>query len=346
MSLLDKIKETTEEIKTATGDTTPAAENDDAAPAEGADDAPADGDEGGVDGEEAKAPAKDAKAKDSKDKSESTGKTPAATAQPAADKDSAAMARLRAEAAANKRRADEAERRYAESQKPKAPAADPAKAANPDPEPDKDADPEAHIRWELRQAKSQLQGLTEWRQQQETKTQRETMRREAVEDFTNHEDVFKAQAADYEDVSRFFLSQVAAGIRIMNPNIAGPQLNEAVQNHVLRLAGQAQAQGYNPVEALYHMAKGWGYQPKAAPAEGEGAEGGAAPAAAGKDAKQKPDFKSIANSKKKSASSLTAGGKSGHTPLSREAVLSKGFGLSDFARLTPNQLKELEGLAQ
>lgn len=245
--------------------------------------------------------------------------------KPAAPPENADFARLRREKAASDRRAAAAEAQL--KQKP----TESAKPANADTEPDQNTDPEAHLRWELRQARNDVKSLTDWRQAEERKQQQITVKDSAVKAFGNYEQAFSPTVKDYDDVMKFGVQAITQSIRTLQPNLNGPDLGEAVQRQILRMAGQAEMEGHDPAEYLYHQAKSWGYKPAEAKPEGDKPE-----------EKAKPDFKSIIDSKKKSASSMTPGGKSGKIPLSREAVLDKNFGLADFARLTPSQLKELE----
>lgn len=253
---------------------------------------------------------------------------------PAEDKapENADFARLRREKAASDRRAAAAEE--ALKRQPAKPAEAP-KPADVDAEPDQNTDPEAHLRWELRQARNELKGLSDWRQSEEKKQQKKSVKDNAVKAFGGYEEAFKPTVTDYDDVMDFGVKAISASIRTLNPMLKGEELGNAIQLQILRMAGTAEAQGHDPAEYLYHQAKAWGYKPKEAPAEeGDGKT----------EEKAKPSFKSIVDSKKKSASSLTPGGKNGKIPLSREAVLDKNFGLQDFAKLSPEQLKELESL--
>lgn len=241
--------------------------------------------------------------------------------------DAAAFARLRREQAAEKRRADALEAQL--KLQPKAAEVKKPETANDEPDPN--ADPEAHLRWELAQTKAQLKDVADWKAQQTQKEQRTALRDNAIKAFESYEEGFKPTVTDYEEVMNHGISAITASIRTLNPMLKGEALGDAIKMQILRLAGQAEAAGHDPAEYLYHQAKSWGYRPKAAdkPADEE---------------KKKPDLKSIVDHKKKSASSLSPGGKGGNAPLSREAVLDKSFGLADFARLTPSQLRELESL--
>lgn len=242
--------------------------------------------------------------------------------------DNAAFAALRREKAAEKRRADALEEQL--KLQPKKVEQEKAPAAVVT-EPDANLDPEAHLRWELAQTRAQLKEVADWKAQQTYKEQQTSLRDNAVKAFQDYESAFSPTVADYKDVMDHGLAAISASIRTLNPMLKGEALNDAIQRQVLRLAGQAEASGHDPVEYLYHQAKSWGYQPKQEAVQEQKEE-----------EKPKPDLKKIVDHKKKSATSLKAGGKNGNTPLSREAVLDKGFGLQDFAKLSPAQLRELE----
>lgn len=328
MSLYEKVKELDEEAKEGTEKADTGANlavgNDDEA-AEPA---------------EAKEPpaAKEPPPKKTADKAPPAEEEPAKEPTPA--EHNAAMAKMRRDTAAAIKRADEAERQAAELRRIQS---EPKKAAPvTDAEPNKDTDPEAHVRWELKQAKDQLQDLNTWRQTREKQENHERLVTQAIEEFGNEESKFRAATPDYDSVSDFAIKEITKSLRITNPGLDGAALGKATQNYILRLAGQGVNQGYNPAEYLYHTAKSWGYTPPAADPAAESSPGGKKAAAV----TPKPSLKTIADNKKRSATSATPGGKTGHTPLSREGVLSKGFGLSDFSRLTAADLAELESLEQ
>ncbi len=294
------------------------------------------------------------------DKPEKKAKEEAAAPVKPADEekpDAAAFAKMRREAADNKREREAAENRarIAEDRlkAPAAPAAD--KAADPakvaDPEPDKNTDPEAHERWRVRKLAADLQSMQDWKETQEKKTRYEENLKVARDEFSGFEQQFQTRddAKDYEDVASFAVSAIAQSLRIMNPGWTQQQVAQQSELELLKRAGALQKAGHsNPIEALYHQVKNtWGYQPKAAAAvaaEGEGEDDAPARGEDGKFEKKplKPSLKQIAENKKKSASSMTPGGRSGNAPLTRDGLL-KGS-VSDWARLTPEQLKQAEEL--
>lgn len=347
MSLYEAIKEVTEEENKALGVETPAVKdeppNDNAGTdkvAGAADDAePAAARDSG--GKFKKAEDKPAVKKDEAKKPAAAGEEPAA-ADDAAPGDPAAWARLRRERAeaerqrqAAERRAEAAEARFkqAPTQTQPGPAkAEAATAARAEAEPDPNLDPEAHQRWELQQTKAQLKEVLDWKAQQTHREQQVSLKDNAVKAFEGYEKAFAPTVEDYADVMDFGINALSQSIRTLNPNLSGDALGEAIQRQVLRLAAQAEAKGEDPAESLYNLARSWGFKPKAA-AEAKPAE-----------EVKKPTVKDIAKHKNRSASSLAAGGKNGAAPLSRDAVLSKDFGLQDFAKLSPSQLRELEGL--
>lgn len=271
--------------------------------------------------------------KDEAKKAAGEGDDPAAadTKEPV---DHTAVAKLRYEAAQQKRRADAAE--AALKQAPTQPQPGPAKARTETEkrilaEPDPNLDPEAHLRWELQQTKAQLQEVAAWKQKKDYEEQRVTLRDEAVKSYTSYENEFKDTVADYGEVTRFGIQAIASSIMTLNPALKGEALNDAVKHKVLELGAQAEARGEQPAEFFYKQSKAWGYKPEPPKAEDTPAP-----------EKKTPSVKNIAEHKKRSATSLTPGGKSGSAPVSREQVMSKNMTLADFAKLTPNQLRELE----
>lgn len=245
--------------------------------------------------------------------------------------DNAAFMKLRRDAAAAQRRAAELEETL-RRQQTRPPEVKKPDAANTEPDPN--TDPEAHLRWQLSKTQEQLKELADWKQQESQKTQRREIKDAAVKEYGRYEQAFSGQVKDYADVMDHGIAAISTSIRTLRPDLDGEALGEAVQHHILKLAGEGMKNGYDPAEYLYHLARSWGYQPKAVEAKQPEAE------------KPKPNLKQIAANRKKAVSSLTAGGKSGNIPLSREAVLDKSFGLQDFARLSQSQLKELEGLEE
>jgi hypothetical protein len=245
--------------------------------------------------------------------------------------DAAAFAKMRKDAADAKKRADALAEENArlKNQPPVAPQPA-AKAAVSDPEPDANTDPEAHLQWKIRKVDEKLQKLDSYVETQEEKKRREAITSSAMEEFVEHEDSFKEATPDYQSVTTFGLQKLSEKVQGQFPNLRGKDLTDKIKERVLTLAAQGQALGFNPAEFLYLTSKNMGYQPPVVEKQEPEAK--------------KPDFKKIVDQKKKSTSSLAAGGKSGKTPLSREAVLDKGFGLKDFARLSPAELKELETL--
>lgn len=271
-------------------------------------------------------PVKEAAAAEPEKKEEAP---PAEDAKPAAEAekapDAAAFARLRRDEAAARRRAEAAEAAL------KAPVAAPVvKKEEPSVEPDPNTDPEGHLRWELAQTKAQLKEVADYTASIRKEKEQTALKDNAVKAFTSYEDAFKVSAPDYEEVTKFGVQQLAASISRLNPSLRGAELSDAIQRQVLRLAGQAEQQGHDPAEYFYHMSKSWGYQPPA-------------PAAAKTEAEVvKPKLKDIVEHKKKSASSLAAGGKSGRTAMSKEALAAMPF--HEVASLSPADLREWEAL--
>lgn len=227
------------------------------------------------------------------------------------------FARLRLEKAAEKRRADELQAELDKANQPESTE-----------EPDEEEDPDAHMKWELDETRKQVKELSDWKDQQEQTRQNEEVRHNAIEQFTSYEDNYKANVSDYNAVTSYGVQQIANSISRLRPDLKGVELGKVVQNQVLRMAGQAESQGLDPAEHFYTQSKEWGYKE---------------PAKEEKEEKPKPDLKSIAKNKKKSPSSLSAGGDSGKPVIDKEAFATMKF--SELARLSPQELRELDKIA-
>jgi hypothetical protein len=338
MGLYDEIKAIDEELEEGAEETTDEAEEeiDLGAESEGAE----------TEGEEA---ADEPAAEEQPEKPKKAAKEPPAASPPAQAAPPATneeFARLRREKDASDRRARMAEQALQQRQQPaQAPPAVVTKAAPAaDPEPDKATNYEGWLEWNLRQTqraneelRGTVDGLNKWKETTEQRTQRETFEQEEKRAFLELESGFAPTVPDYKEVTEWGWSQLAQSIKMLNPRMSQQQIHQETNKRVLAMAQEAAGRGEHPIESLYWHAKNSGYQPKAAPA-------GEQPAVVTKTEKLKPDLKQIAASQKKSGSPLSGGGKSGKPPLSREHVASSEFGFKDFVKLTPSELRELEGM--
>ncbi len=249
--------------------------------------------------------------------------------------DSAAFLAMRRDKAAAEKRAklaeDQLRAREAAALQPRREEA-PKAPAPANSEPDPNLDPEAHLRWSLSKTQSELKEIKERNAKSDKIERDKQVRAGAIKAYQDYEKEFIPQTKDYTEVTKFGVAQITNSIRIMNPKLEGEELQEAVLRQCLRLAAQAEAEGHNPAEHLYHMVKNqWGYQPPAPE-----------PEAKPEEEKLRPSIKSIAANKKKTAGSLAHGGKSGNNPISKEAFANMGF--AEVARLSAKDLRELEAL--
>lgn len=250
------------------------------------------------------------------------------------------FARLRVEKAAAEKREKEALQRLADlSNKTPAPQAQaPAPVTASDPEPDKATQYEAWLEWHSNQLRTQVGALgktveevAEWKQKTLAEKQEAERKDRDIKSLQRIEAEFAKDKPDYADVREHLYASIAQSARISNPFVPQDQLSDIVSQQLLWLARRADAQGYNPIEYLYHKSKEWGYQPKA-------------PEPAKVEEPAKATLKTIADNKKKSVSSLTAGGKGSPAPLSRDALKSMKF--SDVTKLSPERFREWENASK
>lgn len=248
------------------------------------------------------------------------------------------FARMRRDKAAAEKRAEDAERRAAQ---PPAPAVATAPTPAADAEPDKATNYEGWLEWRSRkveavaeQAAKDVADVKQWKDQTVAERQADENKKAAFGYLENKEREFAKTAPDYNDVRQFALDNIARSLRTLYPSLEGAALGKAVEKQVLVLAANAERQGYDPIEHMYHQAKAAGYTPKAPPVAEQPAE---TPPA-------KPLLKNIAANKQKSASPLAAGGKNGAAPMSRDAI--KGMKFSDVASLSPEQFRIWENASK
>lgn len=126
---------------------------------------------------------------------------------------------------------------------------------NSDPEPDAKENPYEHLAWQNRQLQKQLSEVTEYvNQDKQQKSQQAT-----IEDIRNNlmtaEADFKKTVDDYDDVSASFRANVIRSYQLLNPTAKAQDIVKAADEHILGLAQNFEAQGFDPVEELYELAK-------------------------------------------------------------------------------------------
>lgn len=142
--------------------------------------------------------------------------------------DDSAFARLRREAAANKRKADELERENSELKKPKE---------------------EVFIE----ETSTMTPELAE--------VVRDYQMNRAEREFQSYESQAKNKLPDYEGVTRGYAEALFGSIKIQNPRMSNLEIAEKTKETLLKKAGSFLNQGFeNPAEELYHEAKELGFK--------------------------------------------------------------------------------------
>jgi hypothetical protein len=189
--------------------------------------------------------------------------------------DSAAYARLRREAAAHKKKADELERRYADLAAAKA----------------KEAEHEGYEH-DSREVSPEIAEVLQ-----------ELKYKKAEREFQSIESDFKRTTPDYDAVAGEYVSALAHSIRMQNPRKDLGWVAEETKRQVLSKAGEYVRQGFNPVEEMYHDAKELGFTGKrSSNAESHAEEK--------KEEKAKPDMKKVAANRQKSTGMTGSSGRS------------------------------------
>mgnify|MGYP003650006313 CR=1 FL=1 len=231
--------------------------------------------------------------------------------------DASAYAKLRRE----KR---ELQERVAAMEAEKAPVVEVATDA----EPSKEDSYEEWLEWK----NDKLEKRQDKIEEQQAKDSRDKQQNElwsgAVKEFKGFEREFQKKTPDYEAAADHMRERLTDAILLTNPNATQQEVSTQVSNFILKSASVAAQDGYNPAESLYRQAKErFGFT---APV----AESSAAP-------KKQTNLKKIDSNRRKSASPLQSGGATNSNHVSLESINS--MSMAEFARLTPSQIRELEG---
>jgi hypothetical protein len=225
--------------------------------------------------------------------------------------------------------------------------ADKAAAPETPKEPDKNTNYQEWLEWKIAQADNTIaeqskftKELGEWRTKQENTEREQAAIRADVEAFTTIEQRYIEKNPDYSAATDFARDTYFKALKLAQPQATEAQINWAIDNEILGYARTWAKQGLDPAEEFYSMAQErFGYTPKTSEAEEEPQEE-RAPA---RRPVERPNLKTIANNKRRSASPLSGGGQGGALPLTMESVADMDMG--EFSRLTPAQLAALEAEA-
>lgn len=150
---------------------------------------------------------------------------------PAEEKlDDSGYARLRREAAAAKKRADDLEVEVAELRK------------KPTPEPTEEAAPSSEMDPEIKEVIM------------------DKRLKSATEEFLDRENKYKRSNPEYGDVANEYGAAIARSIQIQNPRYSAQKIAEETQKTILTKAAHYLKEGFDPIEELYHEAKELGFK--------------------------------------------------------------------------------------
>lgn len=200
-------------------------------------------------------------------------------------------------------------------------------AKSDDPEPARDR-PAEWMAWKIRQQDRELSDLKNWKNQQAESVEYNQTVSEAIEEFQQIAEHTKRGIPDFDKAMSHAKSVYATSLKITNPSWSERQIRDEVQKQLLAVSGAFAARGMDIGESLYDMAiERFGYSPQADEEPKE-------------PAKPKVSVAKVAANKKRSATGLGSSSRSGNTSLTLEEVAN--MPLSQFSRLTPEQLRQLE----
>lgn len=155
----------------------------------------------------------------------------------------------------------------------------------------------------------------------------EKKRADAHKEFLAYEEQVRADNPNYDAVAREYASAMLASVRLENPKLSGPALQEAAMAKIINRAAQYAVKGYeNPVEALYLEAKELGFN-------GTSAKDAEPAKETEEKAKLKPDMKKVAENRAKSSGMAGSGGGDVRGQLTKKYAV-ENFTLADFSKLS------------
>lgn len=183
------------------------------------------------------------------------------------------------------------------------------------------------VKW-LEQTQTQTQERIEQLEQERLAREQIDVINQATAQLIQIENQFTEQQPDYPEVAEFLAKEIKKGIKVLNPHIGARELDQQFQMQVLRMAGQYHAQGLNPAEELYYLAKDeFGYTPpqKETPAQ-----------------PVKPDLAKVAANRARNAGTAGVTATSTAGQLSVDAMLN--MSMSEFSKLPESEKNRILGV--
>ena len=209
-------------------------------------------------------------------------------------------------------------------------------------EPDREVDYRAWLEWKIAQQDSTIQeqakltkDYQDWRAETQTISKNQQLINDAVQELGGIEESYKKQNSDYMNAVEFGRNKYADALKITNPNWTQKQIDTKIDMDVLKFASDCSTKGLNPAEELYDMMiERFGYtKSQARQAVEDDVE-----LPRGREAR--PNLRSIATNRRRSASPLSGGGQGGSVPITRE--IAGDMSIGEFSKLSPSDLADLE----
>lgn len=152
----------------------------------------------------------------------------------------------------------------------------------------------------------------------------------AEKEFQQFENNFRSKQPDYDAVAGEYAAALAASIRIQNPRKSNMEVAELAKHELLKKAGGFLNAGFDPIEELYHEAKELGFTGKSMQRQQEKEE----------KPEPKPDMSKVASNRKRSAGTAASTGES-KTDLTRQYIAENGITGAEWMKLSAEKKKEL-----
>lgn len=228
--------------------------------------------------------------------------------------DNAAIARMRWEAAEERRKREALEAEIAALKNPAKPL------------PDKEENWEAHAEARIETTEERLKRLEEELAAERAKKEASSNIEQAKQEFDQYEQIFKKDQPEYEDARTFLVQNIARSIKMLNPYATTKDIISGVETALLTRGRDAVLAGVNPAAAIFQEAKAIGYTKQEQKQE---------PA--------KPKLEKLATNRPKTAGMAGSGGGSNPLPTVESALKLSN---AEFSRLSEADFARLEAEAR
>lgn len=185
---------------------------------------------------------------------------------------------------------------------------------------------EARAREHTKKEAEELEQVTTDPELEEIREERKYIKAERA--FEQYENDFKKREPGYSDVAAEYSGALARAVKLQNPRMPDSQVIEETKKLILKKAAVFLNDGFDPIEELYHEAKGLGFTGESMRKKEVIKE----------EKEIKPDLKKVASNRARSAGMAATGG---HTERQMTVASAAELSPLEWSKLSKNEKARL-----